>query len=44
MQKKRYASPELTVLGDLARLTQNGTVANRDAPSGPNNTAYPNAS
>jgi hypothetical protein len=39
--KKRYTSPKLTVHGTVATLTQGASSANRDAPSGPNNTAFP---
>jgi hypothetical protein len=40
---KTYSAPELTVHGDIERITLQGGAANRDMPSGPNNSAFPNS-
>jgi len=40
---KPYSVPELTVHGDIERITLQGGAANRDMPSGPNNSAFPNS-
>ena len=41
MGKKEYSKPELTVHGDIEKITLSGTMPNRDTPTGPNNTAFP---
>jgi|RhiMetdeSRZDD1v2_1073273.scaffolds.fasta_scaffold28788_5 hypothetical protein len=40
---KPYSTPELTVHGDIERITLQGGASNRDMPSGANNTAFPNS-
>lgn len=40
MEKKVYVKPELTVHGDIEKITLNGNLVNADTPSGPNNTAF----
>ncbi len=42
--KRVYIKPKLVVYGDLRKLTQFGGATNRDAATGPNNTAFPNLS
>ena len=42
-EKKEYTAPVLTIHGDVEDVTQNSSYANRDAPSGNNNSAYPNS-
>ena len=42
--KRAYIKPKLVVYGDSRKLTLQGGVTNRDAQSGPNNTAWPNIS
>lgn len=38
--KKNYAAPQLTVHGDVAEITLQGTARNSDTPEGISNTAY----
>lgn len=40
--KKTYSTPQLIVHGNLARLTESSNAMNRDTPTGPANTAWPN--
>ncbi len=41
--KKQYTQPKLTVHGNVEKITLAGGQVNRDANTGPNNTAFPNA-
>ncbi len=36
MEKKTYVKPELTVHGDIEKITLASTAANSDSPSGTN--------
>lgn len=38
-ERKRYQKPQLSCLGTVQDLTQNGGLPNSDIPQGPNNTA-----
>ena len=40
MEKKEYVKPELTIHGDIEKITLNGNLANSDVPNGPNGTAF----
>lgn len=40
MEKKEYVKPELTVHGDIEKITLNGNLADSDVPRGPANTAF----
>lgn len=40
MEKKVYVKPELTVHGDIEKITLNGGVINADVPMGPDGTAF----
>ncbi len=37
MEKKTYVKPELTVHGDIEKITMSATAANADSPSGNDN-------
>lgn len=39
MEKKEYLKPELTIHGDIEKITLNGVQSDSDVPQGPNNTA-----
>lgn len=39
MEKKAYVKPELTIHGDVEKITLNGNLQFSDLPNGPNNTA-----
>ena len=39
-EKKVYFTPELTVHGDVEKITRTGGAPNADAPHGNNNTAF----
>jgi hypothetical protein len=40
MEKQEWATPTLTIHGDVEKLTLNGGQPNADLPHGPDNTAY----
>lgn len=40
MEKKVYTKPELTVHGDIEKITLNGNLANSDVPNGASSTAF----
>jgi hypothetical protein len=42
--KKPYATPDLTVHGDVEKITLQGQEQNADTPAGNANTAFPVAS
>jgi hypothetical protein len=42
-EKKQYQKPELVVHGNIEKITMQSNVQNRDAPTGNNNTAFPNS-
>jgi hypothetical protein len=42
-KRKPYASPELTVHGDVGEITLQGGASNKDMPTGANNSAFPNS-
>jgi hypothetical protein len=39
MEKKVYEKPELTIHGDIEKITLNGTLPNADVPGGNDGTA-----
>lgn len=41
MNKKEYKKPELTVHGDIEKITLGGGIENSDVPKGPPGTAFP---
>ena len=40
MEKKEYIKPELTIHGDIEKITLNGNLANSDVPNGTSNTVF----
>lgn len=41
MNKKPYTTPQLTVHGNVEKITLNSSLANADTPSGDNSSAFP---